>query len=127
MPLIPFGEYRPDISDYEGQNSLTIFNVLPRADGYGPLKGSVAFSSALPASAPCRGAFAGYNSNGTVTIFGATATNLYTMDNSARTWTLRSKGGVAYSPLSQHDQWQFTQFGDIVLATQANAPLQKYN
>ena len=36
MPLITFGEYRPDVSDYEGQATRNIRNVIPRGDGYGP-------------------------------------------------------------------------------------------
>jgi hypothetical protein len=36
MPLLPFGEYKPDVSDYEGQATKNVRNVLPRGDGYGP-------------------------------------------------------------------------------------------
>jgi hypothetical protein len=55
MPLVPFGEWKPDISDYEGSTSLTITGVLPRADGYGPMRASAPYSQALAGS--CRGAF----------------------------------------------------------------------
>jgi hypothetical protein len=53
--LIPWGEYRPDVSDYEGQHSKNLLNVLPRADGYGPMPDVNALTSALPGA--CRGLF----------------------------------------------------------------------
>ena len=55
MPLLPFGEYRPDISDYEGQTTKNIQNVLPRGDGYGPFPDFAILSQALTGA--CRGAF----------------------------------------------------------------------
>ena len=33
MPLLAYGEYRPDV---EGQATRNILNVIPRGDGYGP-------------------------------------------------------------------------------------------
>ena len=36
MPLLATGDYRPDVSDYEGQATRNILNVIPRGDGYGP-------------------------------------------------------------------------------------------
>ena len=53
MPVLPFGEYRPDVSDYEGQTSKNILNVVPQGDGYGPFKALVAYTSA--AVGACRG------------------------------------------------------------------------
>src|ERR1019366_2478503 len=34
MPILPFPERKPDVSDFQGAGSLTIQNVLPRGDGY---------------------------------------------------------------------------------------------
>ena len=34
MPLLQFGEWRPDVADYGGQTTHTIQNVIPRGDGY---------------------------------------------------------------------------------------------
>jgi len=34
MPLLAYGDYRPDVSDYEGQATRNILNVVPRGDGY---------------------------------------------------------------------------------------------
>ena len=33
MPLVPWGDWKPDISDYEGQATQTAQNVVPRGDG----------------------------------------------------------------------------------------------
>jgi hypothetical protein len=55
MALLAFGDFRPDVSDYEGQATRNIQNVIPRGDGYGPFPSFSAYTSALPA--PCRGAF----------------------------------------------------------------------
>lgn len=51
MTLVPFGEYRPDISTYNTNFSGLISNVIPRGDGYGPWKTFGAIGSALPAGA----------------------------------------------------------------------------
>jgi hypothetical protein len=51
MPLLPFGEYKPDVSDYEGQATKNVRNVLPRGDGYGPFPDFAALSQALIARA----------------------------------------------------------------------------
>ncbi len=32
MSLLPFGEYRPDVADYEGAHTKNLLNVLPRGD-----------------------------------------------------------------------------------------------
>ena len=35
MPILPFSEWRPDVSSYMSAASQTIQNVVPRADGSG--------------------------------------------------------------------------------------------
>ena len=49
MPLIPFGEYRPDVTDYDQSFTGAVLNALPRGDGYGPMPALSAYSAALPA------------------------------------------------------------------------------
>src|SRR5215831_11573041 len=98
MPLLPYAEYKPDVSDYEGQATRTILNVIPRGDGYGPFPAFSAYSSALPA--PCRGAFYALKSDGTVVTFAGTATKLYRLNNTDFSWVDVSKSGAAYSALS---------------------------
>lgn len=82
--MTPFGEYRPDVADYDGQHSKNLLNVLPRGDGYGPFPSFSELSQALPA--PCRGGFYALNTDGTVTIFAGTVDRLWRLDNTAFAW-----------------------------------------
>jgi hypothetical protein len=125
MPLLSYGDYRPDVSDYEGQATRSILNVIPRGDGYGPFPSFSPYTSALPS--PCRGAFYALKSDGTVITFAGTATKLYKLNNTDFSWTDVSSGGASYSALSATAQWQFAQTGDLVFATQANAVLQVFD
>ena len=121
MPVLPFSEYRPDVSDYNGQTSRNIINALPRGDGYGPQPNLGVITQSLPA--PCRGAFLSRNADGSVNIFAGTSTNLYQLNNGSGIWTLVSRGG-GYNPLSATANWQFAQFNNYVFATQQNDVLQ---
>jgi hypothetical protein len=84
MPLVPFGDYKPDVSDYEGQATRTVLNVLPRGDGYGPFPSFSAYTTALPAS--CRGGFFALKSDGTVITFAGTVDRLYQLNNTDFSW-----------------------------------------
>lgn len=125
MPLLPWGEYKPDVSDYEGSATQTILNVVPRGDGYGPFPSASLFSAALPAG--CRGGFYALKSDGSVSIFAGTANRLYQLNNTDFTWTDVSKGATAYSDLTTTAQWRFAQTGNLVYATQANVVLQVFD
>jgi hypothetical protein len=89
MPLLPFGEYRPDTSDYEGTATKNILNVVPRGDGYGPFRDFSTLSQALPAT--CRGAFYALKPDGSVAIFAGTSDRLYLASNTSYSWTPVSK------------------------------------
>jgi hypothetical protein len=125
MPLLPFGEFRPDVSDYQANSSRNVANVLPRGDGYGPFRGLQAFTAALPA--PCRGFFYARRTDGSVSIFAGTATRLYDLNNSSFGWTDVSLAGGAYPALSASAHWSFVQFGNLVIAVQANVPPQVFD
>jgi hypothetical protein len=84
MPLLAIGDYRPDVSDYEGQSTRNILNVIPRGDGYGPFPSFSAYASALPSA--CRGAFYALKSDGTVITFAGTVDRLYQLNNTDFTW-----------------------------------------
>lgn len=118
MPLVQFGEWKPDVSDYQATATKNILNVLPQGDGYGPFPEFTTYSQALPSA--CRGAFYALNTDGSISIFAGTATRLYRMDNTDTTWDDVSKGGIAYSDLVSTAQWRFAQFGSLVIAVQAN-------
>jgi hypothetical protein len=125
MPFIPFGEYRPDVADYQAPFAAVLQNALPRGDGYGPFPDLSAFSTAL--AGPCRGFFKAIKADGSIAIFAATATRIYQLNNTNFTWTDVSKGGAAYAALSNIDNWQFAQFNNFVIAVQANVAPQVFD
>ena len=89
MPLLPFGEYKPDVSDYEGQATRNVRNVLPRGDGYGPFPDFAILSQALIAA--CRGGFYALKSDGSVAVFAGTSDRLWLASNTDYSWTPVSK------------------------------------
>src|SRR3954470_21192277 len=89
MPLMPWGAWTPDVTDYESQSSNNILNVIPQGDGYGPFSDFAALSQALPAA--CRGGFYALKSDGTVVIFAGTSDRLYKLNNTDFSWTPVSK------------------------------------
>ena len=82
--MTPFGEFRPDVSDYLGSATRNILNVLPRGDGYGPFKAFAAATKALPAA--CRGGFYALKSDGSVQVFAGTSKGLYRLNNTDLSW-----------------------------------------
>lgn len=123
--LLPFGEYRPDVADYEGQHSRNIQNVVPQGDGYGPWLALKAATSALPAA--CRGAFYALKNDGSVAIFAGTSTKLYQLNNTNSTWTDVSLSGGTYTALANNRNWSFVQFNNFVIAVQGNAAPQVFD
>lgn len=124
MPPLMLGGWRPDVADYQQEHSTTITNVIPRGDGYGPVKELQALSDTLPGT--CRGAFLATRADGTIAVFAGTATDLYLLDNTDLTWdeVTRSSGGD-YT-LASTDQWQFCQSGLNVIACNQNDAPQVY-
>lgn len=121
MSVIPWGPWRPDVSDYQGEHTQRAENVFPRGDGYGPVPGLAEFTTALPAA--CRGAFLALNTDGSISVFAGTATKLYKMSNTDLTWeeVTRASGGNYAVPAA--NQWQFAQLGSVVIAVNgADAP-----
>lgn len=125
MPVLSFGPYKPDVSDYRGEHTKTALNVVPHGDGYAPFPTLVDFTGAL--SGQCRGYFFARKADGSVQIFAGTSTKLYTLDGTNNTWTDVSKAAATYSALSADANWQFEQFNNFVFAVQVNAPPQVYN
>lgn len=125
MALVPFGEFKPDVSDYKGDHSQNILNVFPRGDGYGPVPALQAVTQALPSA--CRGYFYARKSDGSVQIFAGTSTSLQLLSNTDFSWSDVSKGGSAYSELTAGANWQFAQFNNLVLAVNAGVAPQVYD
>ena len=125
LPITPFSEFRPDISDYDGETSKDITNVVPRGDGYGPFAALVAYTATLPG--PCRGFYFARKNDGSISVFAATSTKLYQLNNTNQTWTDVSLSGGSYSACGSTANWQFAQFNNFVLAVQVNAVTQIFD
>lgn len=126
MTVLPFPEYAPDVSPFMDNESGVIQNVLPRADGYGPLASPSVYSAALPAA--CRGVFRSRNADGSITIFAATSTRLWKLSNTNFTWVPVSKVS-ALTSISNGTPAIFTLIGHglsigdaIVLSTSSGLP-----
>lgn len=115
--VVAFADWRPDVSDLNAQFTSIANNVLPRADGFGPFPGHVAFTSALAAT--CRGYFFARNED-QLAVFAATEDRIYLLNNTTLMWTDASQGAAAYTPVSANEHWQFAQFNNLVIAVQAN-------
>lgn len=89
MSVVSFGEWRPDVSDFQGTTTETILNVLPRGDGYGAAKALLQF--ALPLPAACRGGGYARKTDGTIVVFGATSDQIFQLDNTTLDWIPVSK------------------------------------
>ena len=125
QPLMPFGEFRPDVADYMGQHSRDVLNVIPSGDGYRPIKSLGANSTAL--ASRCMGMFYAVKNDGSVAIFAATSTKLYLLNNTNQLWTDVSKSGGTYTPPPTGTIWQFAQFNNFVIAVQQNTAPQVYD
>jgi hypothetical protein len=125
MPVVTFGEYKPDLSDYEAATERDALNVVPRGDGFGPFPSLTALSLSL--GAQCRGAFEAIKTDGSVVVFAATATDLFLLNNTNFSWSKVSQGGGPYASISSADQWRFVQFNNLVIAVQANVVPQVFD
>jgi len=115
--MLAFGEYRPDLSDYESSSvAHALQNVLPRGDGYGPFASFAGATSALPAA--CRGAFYALKSDGALQVFAGTSLGLYRLDNTALTWV--NVGRIANCTISNASPGVVTMSNTFV----ANEPVQ---
>jgi hypothetical protein len=123
-PTIPIPDFSPDLSDLGTGVSQNIIGVVPRGDGYGPFQSLVDFTQGLPAA--CQGYFFARNTDGSISVFAGTSTKLYLLDNTTFGWIDVSKGATVYSALSSGANWQFAQFNQTIMATQANTVLQSY-
>jgi hypothetical protein len=125
MGAIAFGEYRPDVIDYQQNTEQGVLNVVPRSDGYGPFPSLSAISQSL--GARCFGAITAYKTDGSGLTFAGTATDLFLLNNTNFSWSRVSKGGVSYAALSTGELWQARQFNNFVIFVQGNVPPQVIN
>lgn len=113
MPVVPFGEWVPDASDFGNPGSIVIQNVMPGRNSYKPFKALTTISKALDDRA--RGAIESFDINEDNHLYAGDASKLYEMDIVTTQWTDRSKAG-GYNTADK-EMWEFTRWNNKVLAT----------
>ena len=112
--LVEFGEWTPDLPDFNNPGATTVKNVLPAGRSYKQLPSATAYSTNAIDARP-QGAFSARDPGtlGTTYNFIGNASKLYVL--SASVWTDISKAG-GYATASEED-WEFAQWGEEVIAT----------
>ncbi|TGD94063.1 hypothetical protein [Methylobacterium nonmethylotrophicum] len=122
MPAIPLPPYAPDVASADAAVSGVARNVLPRADGYGPVLSPVPITLPLPED--CRGAVAFVSpAFGTWVYIAGTRTGLYRYNNSTTGWDSIGNPLRGYS-MPDGDSWQFALYGSKLIAVHLGAPPQ---
>ena len=117
---VTFGIYAPDLPPMDNQGVTVALNVLPSGDSYRSFPSTVVYSGAL--TARCQGATSGRDAQGNTFNFAGDATKLYRL--SATVWSNVSKVG-GYTTGAE-EQWNFTQWGNQILATNFADDIQEF-
>lgn len=117
--IVEFGEWLPDLPDFNNPGITEAKNVIPGSSSYLPWNtGEVYSLNALDAR--CQGAFAAKDKSGVTYNFAGDASKLYSLQSGSYTDVSRTAG---YS--TEADSfWSFSQFGQDVIATNYNDPMQ---
>jgi hypothetical protein len=118
---LTFGEWMPDQPGISG--ALTdAKNVVSQAIGYGPLPSAAIFSAAAAESLTTL--VAGKTPANTTKLFAAGSTKIYEVSGVGALTDVSKSGG--YTPNGANDRFRFTQFGNVIIGTNNNNPIQAY-
>lgn len=114
MPVYSFGEYLPDVPPLDNKGLLVAKNVLPGTTGYLPLPQAGVFSDNALNARP-QGAYTARDitDSSIVYTFIGTDTKLYQITNTTFVDVSRLGGYTT----SADDTWEFSLFGNDVIAT----------
>lgn len=116
-------DYRPDMPIFENPGSNNIQNCIPLTpDSYGPFPNLAAYGSAI--GGQCLGAITAEDNNAENYVFAGDGTDLFEYTNST-TPTNVSKSSAVYT-LAAGERWRFLQFGQRILATDFDDPIQTF-
>ena len=90
-----FAPYEPDRALYNPDATNYVLNVVPVADGWGPMPDLVVYSEALPGT--CYGACYVRNSAGAFSVIAGTQTQLYLLNPATLAWDVISGPAAPYS------------------------------
>lgn len=122
--MVAFAAYEPDRAILNPNASTYVLNVVPVADGYGPLPDLVVYSLALPSR--CFGTCYVRSSTGSYSVIAGTQTGLYLLNPATLAWDDISGPSAPYS-VPDSDRWCFARFGALLIATNIGDPVQVYN
>lgn len=121
LPRVPLAPYAPDVASIDASVCAVARNVVPRADGYGPLAGPEAITEALPEA--CRGAVAVTSPLfGVPVFFAGTGSRLYRY-NGTGGWADVSNPSRPYA-MPADESWSFALYGSLLVAVHLGAPPQ---
>ena len=116
---VPFGEWTPDLPAHNNPGALIALNVIPQLNSYRGLNSLSSFSNALALA--CLGSFWARAANNDVFNFAGDTDSLYNLV-AGTTWTDISGASAPYAA----NNWDFTKFGETILAVDSDNPMQKY-
>ena len=118
--IVPFGEWLPDLPEYENPGAIIARNVIPQLKSYRGLNSLSSFTNAL--NNVCLGTFWAQAADGTVFNFAGDINDLYELTG-GDTWAVVSGPSAPYTATN----WDFTKFGERVIACNIADPLQKFD
>lgn len=124
MPLIPFGEYLPDLPPRDNPGALDATGVVPWLGAYRPWKAIATVTNAL--TARFQGAASFRDLSGGTHNFAGDATKLYKLDSTGLLWqdVSRLVGGAYVTDTA--NGWSFSQNGNVVIAVNGTDNPQAY-
>ena len=108
---IIFPPFEPDKASFNAQASAIVTNVMPIADGWGPMPSFQPYASALPL--PPRGSITARTAAGVQLSVVSTASKLYQVNTDG---TLADISTGTYA-VPDGDEWSFGLFGNRIIAT----------
>lgn len=124
---IPFAEWMPDKGEIDNPGTLVALNCLTQGEKYKPFYEALENSDALPDKP--KGRYAYIDGDGNVTIFAATATNIYKLNGTSWDVVTRDDGMGGYEEYSTgtDGSWFFGAYGQLVIATNYVDDVQVFN
>lgn len=120
--MTPFGPFRPDVFDLNSAVAGEARGVLPGATAYRPWPSLAVYSEAI--GAEVLSAFLARARDGALRIYAGTATGLYLYTGPTTPWTDVTNVGGPYA-VPPGERWGFDQYGDTLIAVNANTNPQK--
>lgn len=106
---IDFGEWLPDIEQFNNPGATEALNVLPTLRGFAPFK-TFTPEGTLTLTSPVRGGIVLYDKSETAELYVGTSEGIYQRQGSVFAEVLAAPG------LTQEYLWQFIQYGDFIVA-----------